>query len=122
MEQRVNEALVDRFILFCKSRKLVPSMSRTALISRVNKYALLRSRGFPASRIKWRPNILVLPEWTDVDELEWITWLDVYCSLSNWETEVLAPVFGSCDPPDWAQELHGFLSGWIQRIRKEEEL
>lgn len=119
MDQRISEALVDRFILFCKSRKVEPSMSQPLLISRFDQYALLRSRGIPASKIKWRPNILVLPDWTEEDELEWITWLDVYCSLSDWETEVLAPVFGSSLPPEWAQELHGFLSGWIQRDRKE---
>ena len=89
------------------------------IISQILKYIDLRKR-----HMSWEidgPHVtLTYPDnWTEEYESLWEDWLYRECSIESWEEEVIDPTFGTLIRPwetdGWRQEIHNFLSLWIQR-------
>lgn len=116
------EALVDRIEIFARRRGVSLELDRRRLVRQLLQYVSLRQQTMSCVQISNPHFDPSEPEgWTDHDEDIWNDWIQHTCSLENWHTEVLQPVFGSdirlwevnCD--GWRSELMHFLPWWLQR-------
>jgi len=121
----IHDAADDIFVLVQLFEKYVTRRGATLcikpqrIISHILKYIDLRKR-----HMSWEidgPYVaLTYPEnWSEENESLWEDWLNCECSLESWEEEVIDPTFGTLVHPwetdGWRQEIHNFLSLWIQR-------